>query len=346
MQLASEPVQRLSGTDRYLVPQAVVVRGLAYIIDAFTVVAAALVYLELMKFQLTTGNLLVFQLVFVGALCAYRFVWEGATGWTPGKHLMQLTVVRADGSPCGWVPALLRNVILPLDMQPLMGLFGIVSMAVGFKRQRLGDRVAGTLVVRALPLPMVPLPYVPADQDARRCGACGALQPAGEQTCGVCGGKMARPSQHHEQATANRPSDVAQAWRAAAAAGRARATGEQQADDPGHRAGELRSDDDATRLTAARETLLEGSRADVTLLAKLVADWEPDEQEFVVNVSRTLLGWRPRVVLTALGRHTDELLAAEAKEALEAVLRNTAAERGVKPAAEPDPEDEQSHEST
>jgi uncharacterized RDD family membrane protein YckC len=340
MQLPSEPVQRLSGTDRYLVPQAVVVRGLAYIIDAFTVVAAALVYLELSHFQLTTSNLLLFQLAFVGVLSVYRFVWEGATGWTPGKRLMQLTVVRADGSPCGWVPALLRNVLLPLDMQPLMGLFGIVSMAVGFKRQRLGDRAAGTMVVRALPLPMVPLPYVPADQEARRCGACGALQPAGQQACGVCGGKMARPPQRREQEAADRPSDMTQAWRAATAAGRARATAA-QADDGGHRADELRSDDDATRLTAARETLLEGSRADVTLLAKLVADWEPDEREFVVNVSRTLLGWRPRVVLTALGRHADEQLAADAKEALEAVLRNTATERGVKPAAQPDPEDEQ-----
>ena len=79
------------------------------------------------------------------------------------------------------------------------------------------------------------------------------------------------------------------------------------------------------------------------MLAKLVADWVPDEQEFVINVSRTLLGWRPRVVLTALGRHADEALAAEAKEALEAVLQNTATERGVTPAAQPDSEDEQPH---
>ena len=340
MQLPTQPVQRLSGTDRYLVPQAVVVRGLAYIIDAFTVMAAALVYLELSKsFALTTSNLLVFQLVWIGGFSAYRFVWEGALGWTPGKRLMQLTVVRLDGSPCGWMPALLRNVLLPLDMQPILGLFGIASMATGFRRQRLGDRVAGTMVVRALPLTMVPPPYVPADQESRRCGACGALQPAGQQVCGRCGGRLAQPPRRREPA-ADQPSEAAQLWRAAKAAGRARAAGE-PADSGGHRAEELRSDDDPTRLTAARETLLSGSRADVTLLAKLVAGWDYEDQEFVVNVARTLLGWRPRVVLTALERNADEALAAEAKQALETVVRQTATERGVKPTAQVDSADDE-----
>jgi uncharacterized RDD family membrane protein YckC len=327
MQLPSEPVQRLSGTDRYLVPQAVLVRGLAYVIDAFTVMAIAVVYLEFSpSFTLTTSNILVFQLVWIGVFSAYRFLWEGALGWTPGKRLMQLTVVRTDGRPCGWLGALLRNVLLPLDMQPVLGLLGIVSMATGFKRQRLGDRVAGTLVVRALPLTMVPPPYVPADQAARRCGACGALQPADQQTCAVCGGRLAQPA-HRREPAADHRSDVAQTWRAAAAAGRARAAGV-QADDGGDLAEELRSDDDGTRLTAARETLMDGSRADVTLLAKLVADWEEEDQEFVVNVARTLIGWRPRVVLTALGKHADQGLATEAKEALETVVQRTAAERG------------------
>jgi uncharacterized RDD family membrane protein YckC len=318
----------------------VVVRGLAYVIDAFTVMAATLVYLELTKsFALTTSNLLVFQLVWICGFSAYRFVWEGALGWTPGKRLMQLTVVRLDGSPCGWLPALLRNVLLPLDMQPILGLFGIASMASGFRRQRLGDRAAGTMVVRALPLTMVPPPYVPADQEASRCGACGALQPAGQQVCGRCGGRLAQPPRRREPA-ADRPSDAAQVWRAATAAGRARAAGA-PLDSGGHRAEELRSDDGPTRLTAARETLLTGSRADVTLLAKLVADWEHEDREFVVNVSRTLLGWRPRVVLTALGRHADEALAAEAKEALETVLQRTAAERGATPPAQADSADDE-----
>jgi len=40
------------------------------------------------------------------------------------------------------------------------------------------------------------------------------------------------------------------------------------------------------------------------------------------------MGWRPRVVLTALGRHADEELAATAREALETVVERTAAEHG------------------
>jgi hypothetical protein len=157
--------------------------------------------------------------------------------------------------------------------------------------------------------------------------------------CSSCGGRLAQPSRRREPA-ADRPSDAAQVWRAATAAGRARAAGASP-DGGGHRAEELRSDDDPTRLTAARETLLSGSRADVTLLAKLAAGWEHEDQEFVVNVSRTLLGWRPRVVLSALGRHADQALAAEAKEALETVLRQTATERGVKPAAQAESADDE-----
>ena len=216
-------------------------------------------------------------------------------------------------------------------------------MAVGFKRQRLGDRLAGTLVVRALPLPQLPLPYVPADQSVSRCGACGALQPAGRQTCGVCGGRLAQPSRHGEPA-ADRLSDVAEAWRTMSAAGRSRAEASRGApsrpQESGRLAAELRSDDGATRLTAARETLLEGSKADVTLLAKLAGDWDQEEQEFVVNVARTLLGWRPRVVLTALGQHADDELAASAREALETVVERTSAERGPRSATHTEPTDD------
>ena len=130
------------------------------------------------------------------------------------------------------------------------------------------------------------------------------------------------------------------------AAGRSRAAASRGApsrpQESGRLAAELRSDDGATRLTAARETLLEGSKADVTLLAKLAGDWDKEEQEFVVNVARTLLGWRPRVVLTALGLHADEELAASAREALETVVERTSAERGPRSATHTEPTDDES----
>ena len=87
--------------------------------------------------------------VFLGFLLwfVYFVAAEATFGATLGKMLAGLRVVRADGSPIGWQGALVRNVLRVVD-----GLFGYVVGAVlvitSPTRQRLGDRVAGTFVVR------------------------------------------------------------------------------------------------------------------------------------------------------------------------------------------------------
>lgn len=70
-------------------------------------------------------------------------------GQTPGKRALELRVVSADGAPVGWLAAIVRNLMRTVDALPIGYGFGLVaSLADPFGR-RLGDMVAGTVVVHA-----------------------------------------------------------------------------------------------------------------------------------------------------------------------------------------------------
>lgn len=90
---------------------------------------------------------------FVGLIVVlfYGILLEGAwDGYTVGKKLFGIKVVKEDGSPCDFGAAFVRNLLEIID-----GLFyylvGFIVMAMSDKRQRIGDRLAGTVVVRDTP---------------------------------------------------------------------------------------------------------------------------------------------------------------------------------------------------
>lgn len=86
--------------------------------------------------------------LFLLALFAFLYflVPEALWGCTPGKYAAGIRVVRADGAPCGFMPALARNIMRVVDMQ-FCCLAGLISILLSPRRQRLGDRLAGTVVV-------------------------------------------------------------------------------------------------------------------------------------------------------------------------------------------------------
>ena len=101
----------------------------------------------------------------------YFFAFESGDGRTPGKRVMGLQAVSADGGALSMRQAAIRTVARVADL-PLVGL--VVMMATKDRRQRLGDLAAGTMVASStgvtepappapaeVPTPAVPDPTVP-----------------------------------------------------------------------------------------------------------------------------------------------------------------------------------------
>ncbi|MBX3411301.1 MAG: RDD family protein [Pirellulales bacterium] len=80
----------------------------------------------------------------------FEALWNGQT---PGKRLMQIRVMSADGQPIVPVQAVLRNLLRPADAMPTaffvvpLYLFGLIACTATRRFQRLGDLAAGTMVV-------------------------------------------------------------------------------------------------------------------------------------------------------------------------------------------------------
>jgi RDD family len=66
---------------------------------------------------------------------------------TPGKRLMGIRVMMANGLPLTPAGCLSRNLLRAVDMLPLFYGFGLVAMLMREDGRRLGDLAAGALVV-------------------------------------------------------------------------------------------------------------------------------------------------------------------------------------------------------
>ena len=90
----------------------------------------------------------VFVAIFVvlfGYPVALETLWRGRT---PGKAALGLRVVTVEGSPIRFRHAAIRAFLGLVDVYLLSGAIGIVTMLLNRRSQRLGDIIAGTLVVR------------------------------------------------------------------------------------------------------------------------------------------------------------------------------------------------------
>ena len=73
-------------------------------------------------------------------------VWNGQT---IGKRIVGIRVLRDDGSPVGFIAVVTRALLRILDLIPLLLPVDLVLIVASRKGQRLGDFVAGTVVVKA-----------------------------------------------------------------------------------------------------------------------------------------------------------------------------------------------------
>jgi uncharacterized RDD family membrane protein YckC len=79
-----------------------------------------------------------------GYFTLFEAFWRGQT---PGKRIMRIRVIQQTGRPIGLYESMGRNLVRIIDWLPWIYIFGVISMFCTRRQQRLGDLVAGTLVV-------------------------------------------------------------------------------------------------------------------------------------------------------------------------------------------------------
>jgi len=77
----------------------------------------------------------------------YVFFETIGGGRSPGKRALSLRVVKEGGFPVGFIDSMLRNLLRAADFLPAGYVLGLFAMAGDSRFRRLGDRVAGTMVV-------------------------------------------------------------------------------------------------------------------------------------------------------------------------------------------------------
>jgi uncharacterized RDD family membrane protein YckC len=96
--------------------------------------------------KLTGGPALLSLFMFTIIWCLYYFVMEWVTGKTLGKDAMGIEVRANDGPRCNMSQAFLRNLLRPIDAFGFY-LLGFLVAAASPRHQRIGDRVAETVVI-------------------------------------------------------------------------------------------------------------------------------------------------------------------------------------------------------
>jgi uncharacterized RDD family membrane protein YckC len=101
---------------------------------------------EVVRVEFPTGTIW----LAIGIPLAYYVVFEFLFGATVGKLLLGLKVIKVSGEPYDIGAVLLRNLLRIIDAIPF-GLYivGLICIGMTEKKQRLGDIVAGTAVVKA-----------------------------------------------------------------------------------------------------------------------------------------------------------------------------------------------------
>jgi uncharacterized RDD family membrane protein YckC len=79
-----------------------------------------------------------------GYYVAFETMWSGSS---PGKRAFGLRVVKEGGYPITFYDSVLRNLLRAADWLPQGYVLGLTVMAGDRRFRRLGDRVAGTMVV-------------------------------------------------------------------------------------------------------------------------------------------------------------------------------------------------------
>jgi uncharacterized RDD family membrane protein YckC/uncharacterized membrane protein SpoIIM required for sporulation len=134
-------------------------RALAAVIDNLILAATLVALLLLLAWLASKGyepgrvGGIVIGVTFLAIWYGYYLFFEGLRhGQTPGKRITGIRVVRDTGHAVDFGAAALRNLLRPADFMPPPYVLGALLVALHPRAKRLGDLVAGTVVVRDRPM--------------------------------------------------------------------------------------------------------------------------------------------------------------------------------------------------
>ncbi len=142
------------------------VRIAAYIVDVivqFMVIAVLIIFFMLFGFIDAGAATRTFDQGFVYLAIAFFYLLYFFFQWgyfvffemfkqgqSPGKRTMKIRVIKSNGEPLDFSTIVLRNLIRSVDNFPVFHFMGGLISILDKKSRRLGDLVAGTLVVREI----------------------------------------------------------------------------------------------------------------------------------------------------------------------------------------------------
>lgn len=120
-------------------------RFLAAFVDNFIGGLATLLAISAMPEESTGLRIAAFSCTYLG----YFWLCEALWSRTLGKWVCGLQVRRLNGEPCGWRAASIRTLLRIVETNPILfgGLPAGLMVLFTKRRQRLGDWLAGTVVV-------------------------------------------------------------------------------------------------------------------------------------------------------------------------------------------------------
>ncbi|MFN7966772.1 MAG: RDD family protein [Acidobacteriota bacterium] len=138
-------IETPEGVDLALRAASPAARSLAWLIDGMIRFALLMVASNLLAPLLGIGAFLIATFAVWWLYGVIFEVWLG--GATPGKRALGLRVVHDDGTPVALGASVLRNLLRVADFLPFAYGLGLITSLFHPRFKRLGDIVAGTLVV-------------------------------------------------------------------------------------------------------------------------------------------------------------------------------------------------------
>lgn len=132
-------------------------RVAAYLIDLamflviyfFSIIALAIIGIES---TLENSSIVIMVIIFAVCYVFYDLLCEVIfNGQSLGKKLLKIKVVSLDGGQASMGQYFMRWVFRIVDFSLTANLLGFISVAVSEKKQRIGDLVAGTTLIRTVP---------------------------------------------------------------------------------------------------------------------------------------------------------------------------------------------------